>query len=148
MKKIYILLFTCTTLLLLHSCSSDDSPISANELSNSTWYLYKLERYLDGECKSTSTSKYLLYFYDDEDGCYLNADYRCPISGGNWKISGGQLIVEEEDSYSGLDPEISKYKILSVTGEGDGLEMVLQEEYEDDEYDYYLYYLRLDGYMD
>ena len=100
-------------------------------------YVYARENYKDGELISgyRFTPKYW-YFY--RDGTCVG------FEDGKWQLDGNSLIIIT--NYSGY-VEKFEYRILEsdYDPKEDSWEIVFRENYEDDEYDYRIYYMRLAG---
>lgn len=122
--------------LSLMACSDDDNSVSLQQsLANTRMYVYARENYLNGEQVKGGyfTPGYWSFF--DNGTC---AGFRK----GTWKMKGNAIVVTVDDHG---DVYTETYKIIEseMDKESGTWELVLREEYEDDEYDYQLYYMRL-----
>lgn len=141
MKKMNFLAYVLLSLIAItgfSSCSSDDekAPFSPDLLGNTKMYVYKEECYLKGELVRGHFSPE--YWYFESNGTCRG------FSTGEWKMKGSSIMVTTH--WSGLT-ETHEYKIIKSEMEEDrhNWEIVLRREYEDDEYDYQLYYMRFEG---
>ena len=142
MKKISIIFAMLLSVIIgisvFSSCSSDDDPlVEEKSLANTIWYVYNDENYLNGE--KVDGYKFTSRNWN------LYADGTCTgFNKGKWHMGGNSIYVTT--NYSGFE-EVSEYKIIEskTDAEKGTWEMVLRMEYEDDEFDYQLYYMRLNG---
>lgn len=139
MKKIIFLcllglLFAVT--LGFTACSDDDeSNASVASLANTKMYVYAEENYLDGEKVKgyPFTPKYWTFFSDGTCSGFMK---------GTWEMKGNSILVTT--SNSGMkETHVCKIIESNRDVEAGTWELVLREEYDDDEFDYQLYYMRL-----
>lgn len=135
---ILTLLVLCIVGCVFFSCSDDEEGlISTKSLSNTKMYVYAREYYKNGEKVSgyRFTPRYW-YFYKDGT-CEGFED-------GKWQLDGNTLIIIT--NYSGF-LEREEYLIVKsdYDTKEDSWEIVLKRNYEDDEYDFQIYYMRLAG---
>lgn len=135
---ITMLLSAIVSIPLFTSCSNDDDPLIENKsLKNTIWTVYARENYLNGEQVKG-------YSFRAQDW-YLYADGTCKgFENGTWRMNGNTISVTT--NYSGYD-EVEKYQIIESKQDKENgtWEVVLRDEYDDDEFDYQLYYMRLIG---
>ncbi|MGN0281215.1 MAG: hypothetical protein ACI4B3_02815 [Prevotella sp.] len=135
---LFVLLIICLMGFVFSSCSDDeDGLISTKSLANTKMYVYARESYKDGEQVSgyRFTPQYW-YFYRGGT-CKGFED-------GKWQLDGNSLIITT--NYSGY-VEKEEYRIIEsdYDAKEGSWEIVFRENYEDDEYDYRIYYMRLAG---
>ncbi|MGN0386759.1 MAG: hypothetical protein ACI4EX_12870 [Lachnospiraceae bacterium] len=138
---ITMLLSAIVSIPLFTSCGSDDDPLIENKsLENTIWTVYARENYLNDQQVDGYSFKSKTWT--------LYADGTCKgFETGTWHIGGNSILVTT--NYSGYD-EVKEYKIIESKPDKEKgtWEVVLRKEYDDEEFDYQLYYMRLSGVID
>lgn len=140
MKNVNLLWRFCLLIistLFFNSCSdSDNDSVSLQQsLANTRMYVYAEENYLNGEQVKGYPFTPMYWSFFDNGTC---AGFRK----GMWKMKGNTIVVTT--NYSGIT-ETLEFEIVEseMDKELDTWELVLRKEYDDDEFDYQLYYMRL-----